>query len=739
MKNRIFKKMTLVLMGMLTFSLLTNAGHNSTSPKNAMAADADDIFASDPINTNSVARQYYAGINSELEGDELKLALYKLIHPKKCSGGYSAIWNYLPYCDADPDNPNSDSVIAFYRGTPATKAQMNKEHVWPNSRGGNYIEGDPHMVRPTLTSDNSGRGNDFYNEKPTSYDPASLGSEKYRGISARIIFYCAVQEYTQLSLADKNTDSTSAKTMGKLSTLLKWNLESPIDDTEILRNEVLSGARTVKGKSFNFNRNPFIDDRSLACKIWGDTNDSTRTVCAQYTTKPELESLTITPTDLKIATFSSVQLKAVPNPARASDDVTWTSSDSSIVNIDQNGLAYGVDDGVATITATSKVNGAIKATTQITVRSCKSLSISGTPTKTNYYEGEAFNPAGLTVTATYSDQSVESVNLQDIVWKDAITGATTLSKGTTKVIGYYGQCQVEYEGIQVEEAPIKTGYRIAFKDSGADGSSDIGSGSISSYVSEGSEYISSFSEGSKVYPGKYGLKLGSSSANGQFIINLSTEGKVNAKSINLGLAYYKATEVASVSVNDKGSVSPTSAEIQNYVLEWDGSLLEQIKVGSAKRCYISYIEVETQGPTTNVPVESVSLDKTTLNLVVDEEHQLLATVLPTNATNKNVTFTSSDNSIVSVTASGKVKALKAGNAMITVTTVDGAYKATCSVQVTQKPIDPIDDNSSLTNTSDLSSSSPSGKNSCGKSSANVVFLLAIVTLLGTVVYKKKSI
>ncbi len=48
--------------------------------------------------------------------------------------------------------------------------------------------------------------------------------------------------------------------MGKLSNFLKWNLEYPIDETEILRNEVLSGTRKVKGKSFSFNRNPFIDD-----------------------------------------------------------------------------------------------------------------------------------------------------------------------------------------------------------------------------------------------------------------------------------------------------------------------------------------------------------------------------------------------------------------------------------------------------------------------------------------------
>ncbi len=70
--------------------------------------------------------------------------------------------------------------------------------------------------------------------------------------------------------------------MGKLSNFLKWNLEYPIDETEILRNEVLSGTRKVKGKSFSFNRNPFIDDWSLPCRILGNTNSETLKVCSDH-------------------------------------------------------------------------------------------------------------------------------------------------------------------------------------------------------------------------------------------------------------------------------------------------------------------------------------------------------------------------------------------------------------------------------------------------------------------------
>lgn len=255
---------------------------NSTSDGN-ISITYPDALDGDPIKSDTVAQNYYKNISNTKTGQDLIIDLYNLIHPKKCKTAYGSIWDYLPYCDADPQNPSSGKVIAFYRGTPASKSDMNKEHVWPSSRGGQAIEGDPHMVRPTLTKDNSGRGNDFYNENPTSYDPAELGAPEYRGIAARIIFYCAVQEYKNLTLVDKTTDSTIDRThgtMGKLLTLLKWNIEYPVDETEILRNEVLSGARSVNGRSFNFNRNPFIDNRAFACRIWGDTNAETRSVCS---------------------------------------------------------------------------------------------------------------------------------------------------------------------------------------------------------------------------------------------------------------------------------------------------------------------------------------------------------------------------------------------------------------------------------------------------------------------------
>ena len=89
----------------------------------------------------------------------------------------------------------------------------------------------------------------------------------------------------------------------------------------------------------------------------------------------------------------------------------------------------------------------------------------------------------------------------------------------------------------------------------------------------------------------------------------------------------------------------------------------------------------TINPAAAVPVESVSLDKTTLGLTKGETAQLNATVLPETATNRNVTWSTSDASIATVT-DGVVTAVAPGTATITVTTVDQSKTATCTVTVT---------------------------------------------------------
>jgi sugar lactone lactonase YvrE len=83
-----------------------------------------------------------------------------------------------------------------------------------------------------------------------------------------------------------------------------------------------------------------------------------------------------------------------------------------------------------------------------------------------------------------------------------------------------------------------------------------------------------------------------------------------------------------------------------------------------------------------IHVTGVTLEPGSLALLVDADSTLVATVLPEDASDKAVTWSSSDATIVTV-ADGKVSALKAGGPVtITVTTRDGEKSATCAVTVT---------------------------------------------------------
>lgn len=86
-----------------------------------------------------------------------------------------------------------------------------------------------------------------------------------------------------------------------------------------------------------------------------------------------------------------------------------------------------------------------------------------------------------------------------------------------------------------------------------------------------------------------------------------------------------------------------------------------------------------------VTVTGVTLDKTTMDLVAGNSATLKATVAPENATNKTVTWASSNTAIATVDTTGKVTAVAPGTATITATAADGSGKtATCKVTVTAK-------------------------------------------------------
>ena len=87
-----------------------------------------------------------------------------------------------------------------------------------------------------------------------------------------------------------------------------------------------------------------------------------------------------------------------------------------------------------------------------------------------------------------------------------------------------------------------------------------------------------------------------------------------------------------------------------------------------------------------VGVTEVTLDRAELTLTEGETETLTATVRPDNADNKKVTWSSDKTEIATVDGAGKVTAVKAGEAVVTVTTEDGGKTATCKVTVKAKVV-----------------------------------------------------
>ena len=82
-----------------------------------------------------------------------------------------------------------------------------------------------------------------------------------------------------------------------------------------------------------------------------------------------------------------------------------------------------------------------------------------------------------------------------------------------------------------------------------------------------------------------------------------------------------------------------------------------------------------------IPVEGITLSKTDTTLKVGGTFTLVATVTPDGATDKGVTWSSSDDKVATVDADGNVTAVSEGDAVITVKTADGGLTAECKVTV----------------------------------------------------------
>lgn len=382
---------------------------------------------------------YYDSISDSLSGKSLLNALHTLNANKtKKLVGYAGFRQFAAKSDKNPNGGNK--IVGFYNNALVGPDwdggdTWNREHMWPKSRKGSYVENDAHMVRPTATSINSERGNMLFGDELGTYDPGQYYSE-YRGIAARIIFYCAIAD-TDLSLVDLTTDDASNGTMGKLSTLLAWNLQYLPDasstaslalKTEQNRNEVIQNDKDGQG-----NRNPFIDHPEYACKIWGNTNDATRAACNGVVPDPDPVAptsitLNYTPEDIvSINVGETVQVSVADVvPSNAVRDVTWSTDPARIASVDENGLVTGLAAGTTLVTAKSTLDPSVYAYCFVDVYQPEPEPVSPTSIELNKTEHE------MTVGDTF-DLKVNSVQPTDAVktvtWESSDDTIASVSSG----------------------------------------------------------------------------------------------------------------------------------------------------------------------------------------------------------------------------------------------------------------------------------------------------------------------
>jgi Endonuclease I/Secretion system C-terminal sorting domain len=280
--------------------------------------------------------------------------------------------------EADQNSANSNQVWLLYTEQGRAKldfqtdsnnlGKWNREHTYPRSRGGfNNIDlddiadgkdvfwtteadslrhgnSDAHALRAADGPENSSRSNQNYGNPEYDGPTGNLGS--FKGDVARSVLYMAVR-YNGLAVVNGFPTTTPIGNLGDLATLLDWHRNDPPDDFEMNRNNVIY--------TWQFNRNPFIDEPNLVEYIWGNNIGDTWNQALGTNDKTVLE-IQIYPNP----TTSRIYIKGIKNETnievfsadgRKIDD--FKSTDNSILDL-------SLSSGVYFIKITSESNSEIK-------------------------------------------------------------------------------------------------------------------------------------------------------------------------------------------------------------------------------------------------------------------------------------------------------------------------------------------------------------------------------------------
>ena len=430
-----------------------------------------------------------------------------------------------------------------------------------------------------------------------------------------------------------------------------------------------------------------------------------------YTT--DVNNITMSQTSMSLYTsgpHKTGTLSATITPPNANDlGVNWTTSNASVVSLNKTSTTSGQQvqitanqAGSATITAKSNENSNISATCSITVGNWVSvtgislLDDSGHSSSTIAKRDTVqLVPTITPNNATNNDFIVESNNTsiatvdENYLVKGVGAGTTTIEALIEDDNGDY--LSAEYT-VTVTAPEGEGEFVIDVYDSTTLSDSNTTTGANLAYFTDkvtvdgvaNNSIVTNYS-GSTVYKRKGGLAFSTSKTNGSCTITLSTDYPVTMAKVigaywdTTGSLKLNGSSASSGSLNTAGSVLTACTE----ELVFDNlNGVTSLAFSATKRVVIYQIICTYEIPEV-VNVTGVSLSQTSASLDVynNQTVTLTATVTPSNATTKSVSWSTGDEDVATV-HNGLVTAVGEGSTTITVTTTSGGFTATCDVTVT---------------------------------------------------------
>jgi len=455
--------------------------------------------------------------------------------------------------------------------------------------------------------------------------------------------------------------------------------------------------------------------KSGRAKVYAVTEDGKHSSYCDVTVKCHVSSVRFEKSDVQIGLNAQDILKVTVYPERADNkELDWSSSDNKIVMVDKTGTIAALRMGSAYIKAVSKDNPDAKDSCLVTVTSGTVLvsSVTVSPHTLTMNVGAKSSLSATVLPEGAEDRSLKwksSAESVAVVSDDGLVTAVGVGEATITATAKDGSGKSDFCTVTVKKLvksiTLSTTSSMLEKGKYIDLTATI---TPSDAQNKELEWVSSSDAVATVTKTSSGARV-TAVAQGSATITASAKDGSGVKATCSITVIDQIVRVTSVKINGEhnitlyvgesialtATVNPSNATNQK-IKWWKPAAASQVAVysdGVVKACNAGTtwvfatseedetIEDHVTITVKNHPVEGVTLDKTAWPLKVGESVQLYATVLPSNATIKNVTWISDDSSIATVT-DGKVVARKAGSATITVKTQEGSFKATCTINVT---------------------------------------------------------